>query len=209
MRHKAIFLITIAAAVLLGSCQPALAQSRSNRIYRPCPASTTAASVAIDRDGNIAIVPCGGKTLTSPGVPLTAQTTTNTDYTTNAIPTNTTLNLTVPTAGTYEIDLVVHGTEAAGGLRFDFAGTATVAYFIGQWTGRTIDMVTNKGARVSTPGTDFTDILLAGQDTIYTFRGSAEFSSGGTFILRAAQNTSNGFPSTLERGSTLKLTRSN
>lgn len=198
--------LTAAAFVL---CSPAAAQSRVSRIYRPCSGSTTPASVSIDRAGNITIAPCSGKTLTSPGVPLTAQTTTNTNYTNNATPANTTLSVTVPTAGTYAIDLVVHGTEAAGGLRFDFDGTATVGYFIGQWVGQTIDTVTVKGIRVSTPGTDFTDILLAGQDTVYTFRGSAEFSTGGTFVLRAAQNTSNGFPSTLERGSTLTLTRSN
>lgn len=187
----------------------AAAQTRVNRIYRPCSGSTTPASVSIDRAGNIAIAPCAGKIFTSPGVPLTARLASNLSITSNATPANTNLSVTIPAAGNYDIDLVVHGTEAAGGLRFDFAGTATVDYFIGQWTGSLVDNAGVYTARVTSPGTDFANIGLASADSVYVFRGSAEFSTGGTFVLRAAQYVSDGFACVVERGSTLKLTKSN
>lgn len=39
------------------------AQSRTNRLYRPCSGSTTPATVAIDVAGNITATPCSGKTV--------------------------------------------------------------------------------------------------------------------------------------------------
>lgn len=199
----------IIIAILISLAAAAAGQTRVSRIYRPCSGSTTPASVSIARDGSISIAPCSGKLLTSPGVPVVARLSSNLSLASNATPADTALSITVPAAGNYDIDLVLHGTESAGGLRFDFGGTATVGYFVGQWSAMLIDGTSPKGARVTAAGTDFTDITLAGQDTIYTFRGSAEFSTAGTFTVRAAQSASNGFASVVERGSTLKLTKSN
>lgn len=44
------------------------AQSRTNRIYRNCPGTTTKAQVAIDVVGNITVTPCSGKTVITNGV---------------------------------------------------------------------------------------------------------------------------------------------
>jgi hypothetical protein len=209
MRYKSFLsiLFLIAAAFVL--CSPAAAQSRVSRIYRPCSGSTTPASVSIDRAGNIAIAPCSAATFTYPGKPLTAQTTSNQNFISTQTPAATALSVTIPGAGNYEIDLVLHCTEGPGGFRADFAGTAIIGNFIGQWQGYAIDLTVMKGGRVTSAVDDFTDLLLANMDTTYTFRGSAEFTTGGTFVVRAAQSSSGGFQTTLERGSTLKLTKMN
>lgn len=55
-------LLTI--AILIISAIPTFAQSRTNRIYRPCPSSTTPASVTISTLGAIALTPCSGQSLT-------------------------------------------------------------------------------------------------------------------------------------------------
>jgi hypothetical protein len=209
MRYKSFLSILFLAAAGFVLCSPAAAQSRVSRIYRPCSGSTTPASVSIDRAGNITIAPCSGKTLTSPGVPLTSQLLANNNVSGTTALAGTQLSVTVPAAGNYEIDLIVHATEGPGGLRFDFSGTATVGYFIGQWTGHYVDLAYSSSSRITSPGTGFRDSTFTGRDTIYLFRGSVEFTSGGTFFLRFAQDTSNGFQSTLERGSTLKLTKMN
>lgn len=45
-------------------------QSRTNRIYRPCPNSSTPASVEVQKTGDINIVPCAGKVLKQNGVAI-------------------------------------------------------------------------------------------------------------------------------------------
>jgi len=44
------------------------AQSRTNRLYRPCAGSTTPATVSISVSGNITATPCSGGTVTINGV---------------------------------------------------------------------------------------------------------------------------------------------
>jgi len=46
----------------------ATAQSRTNRLYRPCPGSTTPATVSISVSGNITATPCSGGTVVIGGV---------------------------------------------------------------------------------------------------------------------------------------------
>ncbi|MDI1240387.1 MAG: hypothetical protein PSX80_00525 [bacterium] len=55
-------LLTI--ALLIISAIPAFAQSRTNRIFRPCPSTTTPASVSISSAGAITLTPCSGQTVT-------------------------------------------------------------------------------------------------------------------------------------------------
>ena len=45
-------------------------QSRTNRLYRPCPNSSTPAIVEVEADGDINVRPCSGKTLQQNGTPI-------------------------------------------------------------------------------------------------------------------------------------------
>lgn len=75
--------ILIAAIAILANCNFAYAQSNINRLWRPCPASTTKAVVEIQLDGDINFVPCSGRevqvsgTATSNTVTFTGSTRTN------------------------------------------------------------------------------------------------------------------------------------
>lgn len=52
----------VLAAVLLAAI-PTFGQSRTNRLYRPCPGSTTPAVIEVQRDGDIDMVPCSGRSV--------------------------------------------------------------------------------------------------------------------------------------------------
>lgn len=58
---KQVGLLALLTAAVFSS---ALAQSRANQISRPCPGTTTPASVTIDKSGNINFAPCPGATTT-------------------------------------------------------------------------------------------------------------------------------------------------
>ena len=64
----------IALTILLGTLAaflPAVdlsAQSRTNRLSRPCSGSTTPASVDVESDGDISLTPCSGRALLLPNV---------------------------------------------------------------------------------------------------------------------------------------------
>ncbi|MEK7856249.1 MAG: hypothetical protein AAB288_09175 [Acidobacteriota bacterium] len=58
MKSKSLLL-----AILLASVVGTFGQSRTNRIYRPCPATSAQAFVEIQRDGDVNIKPCPGRTL--------------------------------------------------------------------------------------------------------------------------------------------------
>lgn len=210
MKARLLTYILTALLVTLSTCGYAYAQSRTNRIFRPCPGTTTKASVSIDVDGSITATPCSGKTLNGPGIPLTSYLAATVTYTSTAALANTALSVTVPAAGNYEIDLMLHSTAGLIGLNVDFAGTAVISNFIGQWTAFDVANPSNFpfGARVSAAGTDFTGGLGA-TPAYYIFRGTAEFSAGGTFLVRGAQAASDGTPTTILRGSALKLTKLN
>jgi hypothetical protein len=61
-----ILYILLSIGVILSTCNFATAQSRTNRIYRPCPASTTSAAVSISVMGAITLSPCSGQTVSLP-----------------------------------------------------------------------------------------------------------------------------------------------
>ena len=199
---------TLIIVLTLAAFGPVLSQSRVNRIYRPCSGTAVKASVAIDSDGAISATPCTGKTFNARGIALTSYLAATVTYTSTSTLANTALSVTVPAAGNYDIDLIVHSTAGVVGLNADFAGTATIANFIGQWSAFGVIDPSNTpfGARVSAAGTDFSG-GLGSADAYYTFRGSAEFSAAGTFLLRGAQAASDGAPTTILRGSVLKLTK--
>ena len=53
---------------VLASCHVVHAQSNVNRLFRPCPATTTKALVEIQRDGDINFAPCSGREVQINGV---------------------------------------------------------------------------------------------------------------------------------------------
>lgn len=125
---------------------------------------------------------------------------------------DTPLSVTVAAGGIYEIELVVQSTQAVKALLMDFAGTATIANFVGTWSGlQAISGVpTTHYTQISAAGTDFNAAALDGSDdTYYTFNGSVEIADAGTFLLRGAQNAADASNTTILRGSTLVLTKMN
>lgn len=120
---------------------------------------------------------------------------------------DTALSVTVAAGGIYDISLVVHSTSAVKALNMDFAGTATIANFIGEWyCYQTTDFTIGDTKRVTAAGTDFS-VIPDGADAFATFTGSVEITDAGTFLLRGAQNASNASDTTILRGSTLTLTK--
>lgn len=60
---RIIFTILAANALALSACNFAYAQSRSNRIYRPCSSTATLARVEVQSDGDIDLIPCSGRSV--------------------------------------------------------------------------------------------------------------------------------------------------
>jgi len=132
-------------------------------------------------------------------------------YNANAVLADTPLSVTVAAGGIYAIELVVHSTSVVKALNMDFAGTATIANFIGEWIviDATDPSATNAW-RVTAAGTDFTmGISFDGVNSLATFTGSVEITDAGTFLLRGSQNVSDPTDTTILRGSTLVLTKMN
>lgn len=134
-------------------------------------------------------------------------------YNNTAALADTPLSVTVAAGGIYAIELVVNSTNTAKGLNLDFAGTATITNFLGQWTASPTDYSATPlfGLRSTAAGTDFntnaTDLDLV--NGFYTFRGSVEINAAGTFLLRGAQSSADASDTTILRGSTLTLTKRN
>ena len=124
---------------------------------------------------------------------------------------NTALSVTVVAGGIYDIDVVVNSTSAVYALNMDFAGTATIANFIGEAWLYADGSVFGTGILV-TAGADWGVALGSagdGFDVQYRFRGSVEITDAGTFLLRGAQNVADASNTTILRGSTLTLTKTN
>jgi hypothetical protein len=125
---------------------------------------------------------------------------------------STALSVTVAASTKYDIELTIHSTSAGAGLNMDFAGTATITNFIGQWTAWQAGIDESgpsriRGDRVTAAGTDYGPGALDGIDALYTFKGSVEINGAGTFLLRGAQNAAAPSDTTILRGSTLVLTK--
>jgi len=63
-------ILVLASLLLAAFALASDAQSRTNTISRPCPATTTLAVVEVRKDGNVNIVPCPTKTLWVRGAPF-------------------------------------------------------------------------------------------------------------------------------------------
>lgn len=143
---------------------------------------------------------------------LDAYLATNVTYNNTDTLASTALSVNVESGGIYDIDLTVHSTSAVKSLNLDFGGTATATNFVGQWYSyeeNAAPSSLNKGQRVTSFGTDYTNTDLDGVDGFYTFKGSIEVNAGGTFLLRGAQNAADMSDTKILRGSTLILTKLN
>ena len=60
-----LFALTLVGVFAVSNC----AQSRTNRIYRPCPSTTVTARVEVQTDGDIDLVPCVGRSVLINGSP--------------------------------------------------------------------------------------------------------------------------------------------
>jgi hypothetical protein len=140
---------------------------------------------------------------------LTAQLTSNAAYANNNTLADTNLSVPVAAGGHYEVNAVLHVTSGStGGFKCKFDGTSTDANFIAQY----LAIVASTGANI-TGGlgvSRITPLNVTGQ-TIYTItiNGSIEISTAGTFLIQAAQSVSDATTTTLFRGSTLRLHKTN
>jgi hypothetical protein len=134
-------------------------------------------------------------------------------YNNTAALADTALSVTVVAGGIYDIELTVHTTSgAATSLMTDFAGTATIANFIGQWEAYAVPMdpdALKAGTRVTAVGTDFSTSDIDNGDGFIRFTGSVEITDAGTFLLRGAQRTAVAVNTTIIRGSMFVLTKMN
>ena len=124
---------------------------------------------------------------------------------------DTALSVTVAAAGIYEIELVVNSTSAVRQLNMDFAGTATIANFVGEALVFVDGSMFSTG-QLTSAGTDWASTMGAvagGFNVQYRFSGSVEITDAGTFLLRGAQDLANASNTTILRGSTLTLTKRN
>lgn len=128
-------------------------------------------------------------------------------YTTDATLNDTDLAVTVEAGGKYDIKGRLHITTGVGGFRVAFGGAATIANFIAHYLKLIVSEPEAVNARVTAAATPYTTDSSA--DIIIYIDGSVEITSAGTFILQAAQNVSDAAASTLLRGSTLILTKTN
>lgn len=130
-------------------------------------------------------------------------------YNNTAALADTALSVTVAAGGIYDIELVVHSTSVANALLVDFAGTATIANFIGSWSAFQEDTLSVYGVQRTSAGDDFGAVAGGGSPIDYIFKGSVEITNAGTFLVRGAQISAAASNTTILRGSTLKLTKLN
>lgn len=124
---------------------------------------------------------------------------------------NTSLSVTVASAGVYQVQVNLLLTYNGEQLKVDFNGGAgTVTAFNGVWNQAragfptTVSSLTVFAISTSaTVGANTTDTSFA------TFIGTLVVNSGGTFILRAAQNATQATDSTISIGSNMVLTKVN
>lgn len=131
----------------------------------------------------------------------------NVDYSANIAPADTALSVTVEAAGKYDFKAVLHVTASgSGGFRARIGGTSTDTAFIAQYLATSTTGTLIGGGRAVLRSTA---IAIAGTTMVVTIWGSVEINAGGTFLVMAAQNTSDAINSSLLKGSTLVLIKTN
>jgi len=118
------------------------------------------------------------------------------------------LQVTVATAGTYDVKISVHTASDVKALRMMLTqGSATIDSFILQYTcSDAWDSSINFAARrYVAPGPVSLPTAMDGREVFCQISGSVEFSSTGTFILSACQNWPDMSDTTMYKGSSMVL----
>lgn len=124
---------------------------------------------------------------------------------------DTALSVGVAADGIYTIEAVLFTDSATRDIQLDFAGTATVANFIGQYEQRKAEdgaVIALTVARSVSAATAFVGNNEA-FNSIVVFKGTVEITNAGTFLIRAAQAVAHASDTSILRGSYLVLTKTN
>lgn len=126
---------------------------------------------------------------------------------TNTTLANTALALTLPTIGRYAIDMLLNFngvTTGTQGIQFGAGGTATIASFLGAYSGRV-----NSANVASFWNTisNFAAIDVASIVDTLMIRTSINVTVPGTFVIQAAQNSSSANATQLLAGSYITATK--
>jgi hypothetical protein len=133
----------------------------------------------------------------------------NQAFTSNDVLADTLIACNVEEGGHYEFEAMLHVTaNVVGGIQLCFGGTSTDDYFIAQYTARasTGGAVISGGRSVNRS----TALNVTGTAVFaIEINGAVEIDEGGTFLIRAAQSVSNGSATTILRGVTMKMRKTN
>ena len=110
-------------------------------------------------------------------------------------------------SGAYLFRAVIPATGSIGGLQIRIGGTSTDAYFLAQYTGRSVSgEVIQAGRAISR----VTTLHITGATAFdVVIEGTVEIKNGGTFGIMAAQSIPHPSPSTVLRGAYLSITKIN
>lgn len=123
---------------------------------------------------------------------------------------DTPLSVVAAAGRSYAVKLVVISGGASAALKMDFGGTAGIADFRGTWLGFPDTVANGIKTYVESAGTDFGPTTNFDENSCtYQFDGSVEITTGGTFLLRAAQTASSEESTAIKQGSVLTLTKMN
>jgi hypothetical protein len=115
------------------------------------------------------------------------------------------LTHTVEAGGHYLFRAVIPGAGALGGLQIRIGGTSTDEYFVAQYVGRRVSGEIIQSGRAMNRITALHIIGATAFDVIV--EGAVEIKEGGTFGIMAAQVAPHSSPSTVIRGASLSMTR--
>ena len=117
------------------------------------------------------------------------------------------LSATLTAGGTYAFEIYISGTAgASGGIKINLGsgGTATATSFnADQWTYNT----TTVASQGTTSTFNSSLVAYTGAFTTINIIGTIVVNAGGTFVVQAAQNVSNGTATTISLNSNIVFTR--
>lgn len=119
---------------------------------------------------------------------------------------NTALSVTVEASGRYEFRAMLY-VDCAGSADFfaKIGGTSTDTNIIVEYLARNTSGVLQSGSRQSVRTTG----IILGTSGVVEIRGTTEINAGGTFLIYAGQSVFDASATTLLRGSSLILTKTN
>jgi hypothetical protein len=125
-------------------------------------------------------------------------------YTADDVMSDTPLAVTL-TPGRYAVSMLLTTNTDNVGLAVRFAGTATVTTFYGLWEFFNVSTNTVAGIQQATDPGEPTVSTFTDPAHVYRYSGTMVVTVAGTFILQAAQDTSDAGNTTIEPGGMLEL----